>query len=221
MITDQDGDDDLFGGFGPEGMIGAVRAQLDAVHQAREIALPACRRAIRASGLAIRAIHLQRHDLWQERTSEAIDALGTAQRALQPFPEVASVGFLHDAEKEVAEARLTAVLVAGDPLPDWHSVGVRLPAWLNGLAEAASEVRRYLLDRLRGGELGETERLFSTMETACDMLATVDYPDAITGGLRRSVDALRAVVERTRADLTATLVQERLQKSLRDSINRS
>lgn len=215
MTSEHGGDDDLF-----EGLSSAVRAQLDEVHHAREVALPACRRAIRASGLAIRAVHLRHHDRWEERIAEARRELEVAQEALRPFPEVSAAGFLHDAEKEVAEAHLCAALVEGEPLPGWDAVGVRLPAWLNGLAEAASEVRRFVLDRLRDGELDGTERLFSAMETTCDMLATVDYPDAITGGLRRSVDALRAVVERTRADLTTTLIQERLQQSLKGGLGK-
>ena len=194
---------------------GAVRQRLDGVHQAREIALPECRRAIRASSLAIRAVHAQRTEAWETNIAEAREALRTAQNALTPFPDVAAAGFLHDAEKEVAEAYLTHAFVFGEPLPTWYEITVRLPAWLNGMAEAASELRRNILDRLRADNPESGERLFAAMEAAYDMLTTVDYPDAITGGLRRTVDSLRAVVERTRADLTTTLVQERLHRALR------
>ncbi len=93
-------------------------------------------------------------------------------------------------------------------------MGVALPAWLNGLAEAASELRRHLLDRLRAGELAEAERLLGEMDAVYDLLVTVDFPDALTGGLRRTTDALRAVLERTRSDLTLTLVQARLHAAL-------
>ena len=192
-----------------------AREQLGDVHSAREAALPECRKAIRSSSLAIRAIHKGKFDEWSARMTEAAAAVLSAQEALAPFPQIASVGFLHDAEKEVAEARLTEALVNGGNLPDWSEVGVGLPAWLNGLAEAASELRRNILDRLRYGEIDIAEKLFLKMEAACDMLAGVDYPDAITGGLRRTTDALRAVVERTRADLTTTLIQERLGDAIR------
>jgi translin len=127
---------------------------------------------------------------------------------------VAYAGFLHDAEKEYAEAVLTAALVAGTPLPGHHDLAVEPPAWLNGLAEAASELRRHLLDRLREGQSSVAENLLVAMEDAYDLLVTVDYPDAVTGGLRRSADALRAVLERTRSDLTTTLLQFRLQTAL-------
>lgn len=145
---------------------------------------------------------------------EAAAALTEAQSAVHPFPAVAFAGFLHDAEKEYAEAVLTAALVAGVALPGPAEVGVTVPAWLNGIAEAASELRRHLLDRLRGGDLAEAERLLNEMDAVYDLLVTVDYPDALTGGLRRTTDALRAVLERTRSDLTLTLVQSRLHAAL-------
>jgi translin len=119
-------------------------------------------------------------------------------------------GFLHDAEKEYAEARLTQAMVDGSPLPGAAELDVGVPAWLNGLAEAASELRRHLLDRLRQGELDRAESLLGVMEDAYDMLVTIDYPDAITAGLRRTVDALRGVLERSRGDVTTATVQARL-----------
>jgi translin len=148
------------------------------------------------------------------RLEEARAALAEAQDALRPHPAVAHAGFLHDAEKEYAEASMTAALVAGLPLPGAEALGVAGPAWCNGLAEAASELRRHLLDRLRAGELAEAERLLSAMDDVYDLLVTIDFPDALTGGLRRTTDALRAVLERTRSDLTLTLVQSRLQAAL-------
>lgn len=134
--------------------------------------------------------------------------------ALAPFPAVAHAGFLHDAEKEYAEARLTAALVAGAPLAGPDDLDVLAASWLRGLAEAASELRRHLLDRLRAGDLDTGEDLLSAMDDVYDVLVTVDFPDAITGGLRRTVDALRAVLERTRGDVTTTVLQERLRTAL-------
>ena len=119
-----------------------------------------------------------------------------------------------EAEKEYAEAVLTACFVLGSSAPGWEELGVGIPAWLNGLAEAASELRRHLLDRLRGGETGTAERLLAQMEDVYEALVVVDYPDAVTGGLRRSADALRAVLERTRSDVTTTVLQGRLQEAL-------
>lgn len=151
----------------------------------------------------------------RRRTAEAEEALREAQEALRPHPRVAHAGFLHDAEKEYAEAILTAALVDGRPLAGAEEIGVGTAAWLCGLAEAASELRRHLLDRVRaGGELARGEELLGVMEDVYDLLVTVDYPDALTGGLRRTTDALRAVLERSRADVTTTVMQARLQAAL-------
>ncbi len=192
----------------------AVRIDLERAHQARETALGACRRTIRACGNAIRATHRLETDLAASLGDEAAAALGEAHDALRPFPALAAAGPLHDAEKEYAEARITAALVSDRILPSHGELGVSAAAWLNGLAEAASELRRHLLDRLRDGDLRRGEALLGVMGDVYDTLVTVDFPDAITGGLRRTTDALRAVLERTRGDLTTTLLQARLQAAI-------
>jgi translin len=191
-----------------------MRTYLDAVNAAREQGLSACRRTIRACGSAIRCVHRLQPDRSATFVAEAGAALAEAQAALSPHPALAGAGFLHDAEKEYAEAMLTVALVDGGPLPTVDAVGVGIPAWLNGLAEAASELRRHLLDRLREGQLGRAESLLTAMEDVYDLLVTIDYPDAMTGGLRRTTDALRAVLERSRSDLTTTLLQARLQAAI-------
>ena len=191
-----------------------VRARLEEVHRAREGGLAACRRTIRACGRSIRAIHRLEPAEYARLVEEARASLREAQEALHPHPTVAGAGFLHDAEKEYAEARLTSALVEGSPLPSAAELAVGTPAWLNGLAEAASELRRHLLDRLRGGELDRAEQLLRAMEDAYDMLVTIDYPDAITGGLRRTVDALRGVLERSRGDVTTATLQGRLRQAI-------
>jgi translin len=191
-----------------------VVASLAASHAAREAALPACRRCIRACGLSIRAVHRLEFDRASSLADEAEAALREAQSAVASFPAVAFAGFVHDAEKEYAEARLTCALVTGSPLPSASALSVQPPAWLNGLAEAASELRRHLLDRLRAGEYDRAESLLDVMDDVYTLLVTVDFPDAITGGLRRTTDAFRAVLERTRGDLTVTVLQRRLQSSI-------
>ncbi len=191
-----------------------VRAELDAANAAREVALAACRRTIRACGSSIRAVHLRRPEEALRLADEAGGALREAQQALAPFPSLVGSGPLHDAAKEYAEARLTAAMVGDGPLPSAVELDVPAAAWLNGLAEGASELRRHLLDRLREGDLSRGETLLATMDEAYGLLVTMDYPDAVSGGLRRTTDALRAVLERTRGDLTTTFLQARLQTAL-------
>lgn len=110
-------------------------------------------------------------------------------------------------------------MVLGHPLGGPADLDVMAHSWLRGLAEAASELRRSVLDHLRSGDLDTGESLLGAMDDAYDVLAAVDLPDALTGGLRRTVDALRAVLERTRGDVTTTVLQVRLQRAIEGSVD--
>lgn len=191
-----------------------ITEQLDAANGAREVALPAARRAIRSCGSAIRAVHRLEPDRAEALIGEAEASIRQAQDALVGFPAVTHAGFLVDAEKEFVEARLLTHLIAGDPLPGPDELRVDVTSWMKGLAEAASELRRHTLDRLRDGDLGRGQELLEVMDDVFDALVVVDFPDALTGGLRRTLDALRAVLERTRGDVTTTVLQVRLQRAL-------
>jgi translin len=194
--------------------IAAIDAELSEANRARETALVSCRRVIRAAGSSIRAIHRLDADAAGDLADTAEVALREAQRVLAPFPAVGHAGFLHDAEKEYTEARAVAALVAGGPMPTPAELGVAASAWMRGLAEAASELRRHLLDRLREGDVERGQSLLVAMDEVYDALVVVDYPDALTNGLRRTLDALRAVLERSRGDVTTTVLQTRLQGAI-------
>lgn len=191
-----------------------VIAGLEARNRAREQALPACRLAIRTAGSSIRAVHRLDSQAADALAAESEAALRTAQSVLEPHPSVAHAGFLHDAEKEYVEARAVAALVAGREVPGPDELAVSPTAWMRGLAEAASELRRHLLDRLREGKVDRAEALLASMDDVYAALVVVDYPDALTSGLRRTLDALRAVLERSRGDVTTTVLQTRLQRAI-------
>jgi translin len=195
-------------------IVAGIEHELDDANRAREQALPACRRAIRAAGSSIRAIH--RLDAAGAATlaADSEAAVREAQGVLARFPPVLHAGFLHDAEKEYVEARCVAALVGGAPLPSPRDLAVSPTAWMRGLAEAASELRRHMLDRLREGDLARGQELLAAMDDVYDALVVVDYPDALTNGLRRTLDALRAVLERSRGDVTTTVLQVRLQRAI-------
>jgi translin len=159
-------------------------------------------------------VHLLDPQTAQVRLAHADAALTTARQALEPYPALAYAGFLHDAAKEYVEARVTVALVTGAAVPGPADLDVDDPAWLNGVAEAASELRRHALDRLRAGQLDEAELLLARMDAVFGELVAIDLPDALTGGLRRTLDALRAVLERTRGDVTTAVLQQRLRDTL-------
>jgi translin len=192
----------------------AAREILDEKHAAREITLSASRRAIRACASAIRAVQRREFRDALELIAEAAAYLAEAEGALAGHADVRYGGFLNDAKKEFAEANLTLAFVADHPLPSADELGVDVQPYLNGMAEAASELRRQVLDCLRRDEGAEAERLLALMDEVYGLLVTIDYPDALTGGLRRSTDALRAVLERTRGDVTTAIVAARLQAAI-------
>jgi translin len=182
---------------------------------AREKALVAARRSIRASANAIRAIH--RSDLEQAHAlmEESRSAIESGREAVRDgHPDVYFAGFLQDAQKEYAEARLTEAVVTGSDLPSPEDLGVELAPYLNGMAESIGEGRRAILDLLRRGEIEESERILTAMEDMYYLLVSMDFPDAVTGNLRRSTDVARSIMERTRGDLSITLVQRKLQDAL-------
>jgi translin len=191
-----------------------LRARLDAKNRAREQGLPLCRGAIRFSGNAIRAVHRgEKHDA-EKLMQEAADALQKAASAMSDHPDVKYAGFFHDAAKEYAEARITHALVFDLPLPSADEIGVEVQAYLNGMGEAVGEMRRHLLDLMRRGELQRSEELLEAMDEIYYLLVSMDYPDAMTGGLRRTTDFVRSVVERTRGDLSTTIIQQNLKQAL-------
>lgn len=191
-----------------------ARTVLDEKHRAREITYNASRRAVRACASAIRAVHRREFLTARELIAEAAAFLAEADAALDDHHDVRYGGSLHDAKKEFAEANLTLAFVAGHPIPGAEELRVETPAYLNGMAEAASELRRQVLDCLRRGELAEAENLLAVMDEVYTLLVTIDYPEALTGGLRRASDALRAVLERTRGDVTNALVMARMQDAI-------
>ncbi len=192
----------------------AARAAFDEKHRAREITIAASRRAIQHCAASIRATHRGEHETAEALAREASASITEADEALAGHPDVRTNGPLHDAKKELAEAWLTLSLVRERPLPGPEDLKIDIAPYCNGLAEAASELRRQLLDQLRAGELDRAERLMGAMDEIYSLLVTIDYPDGVTGGLRRTTDALRAVLERTRGDLTTAMVAARLQSAI-------
>lgn len=191
-----------------------IHERFGAKHRAREQALPLSREAIRHSANAIRAIHRHEDVAARAQLAQAQAKTAAARAALSEHPDILYAGFVHDAQKEYAEASLTIALIGGDSLPDPTDLGVEDAAYLNGLGETVGELRRYLLDSLRRGDIDACERLLQVMDDLYSLLVTIDYPDAITGGLRRTTDVARGILEKTRGDLTVAARQHELERRM-------
>jgi translin len=193
-----------------------VRDEFASKNHARETALPLCREVVRFSANAIRAVHRNEFDTAAGLIAKARDNLDTARASLKDHPDIYYAGFVHDAQKEYAEACITLALIAGRDFPTPSELHVELPAFLNGMGEAVGELRRHLLDVLRSGDVEQCEQWLSAMDDMYSVMVTVDYPDAMTGGLRRTTDSVRGILEKTRGDLTLSVQQRRLEQQLDD-----
>jgi translin len=198
-----------------------LRATLEATNRAREEALRASREIIQFSARTIRAVHRGEMEAAKILAGEAKTRVESVRQTLAGHGDLFFAGYVHDSQKEYVEAEAMLAIVGGHPLPGPQALGVEPAAYLNGIAEAASESRRYVLDRLRLGEMERADAVLKIMDDIYYELVTFDFPDAITGGLRRTTDALRAVLERTRGDLTLTLAQRRLEMALQRADTRT
>ncbi len=192
-----------------------VLAALEAKNAAREQALTLSRKVIQQSALTIRASHRADFDEAARLLAAARDAARQMREGARVHPDLYYAGYVQDALKEFSEASIVNALVQGRPLPDPDELGVEYAAYLNGMGEAAGELRRHALDLIRQGRAREAEATLQWMEDIFSVLVTVDYPDAITGGLRRTADMVRGVLERTRGDVTVMIKQEELKALLK------
>jgi translin len=199
---------------GLEQIAAELRATLERTNSAREEALRLSREVIQFSARAIRAVHRGEMEVARDLVQGAKARVDAIRNMLAPHPDLFFAGYIHDSQKEYVEAEAMLSIVGGSALPSPGDLGVEPAAYLNGMAEAASESRRYVLDRLRLGDMDRAEAVLKVMDDIYYELVTFDFPDAITGGLRRTTDALRAVLERTRGDLTITQSQRRLEAAL-------
>ena len=191
-----------------------IRLVLASKDTAREKALPLCREAIRHCSNAIRAIHRHEFDTAGALLGSARNLINKAEQAVTGNTELHHAGFVRDAQKEFAEGSLTLAMVTGRQIPDPGELGIEVSAYLNGLGEAVGELRRYLLDSIRQDDFSQSEQLLSAMDDIYSVLVTMDFPDAITGGLRRTTDMVRGVLEKTRSDLTLVIRQKDLENKL-------
>lgn len=194
--------------------------RFDAMSPARDFAVNHGRQVIRAAANTIRALHRAEFYEAESLLDNARSLLDGIRKTTAPYPTIYWAGYVQDAMKEYAEAAITFAVLQSLPLPTPESLTVEDAPWLNGLAEAASELRRDTLDALRTGDTHRAESLLATMDSMYGAAVTIDFPDAVTGGLRRTTDQLRGVLERTRGDVTLSIRQDRLEHVLTETESR-
>lgn len=191
-----------------------IRKTFDARTSARDHALAQARQLTRACSLAIRAVHRDDLEGMDSNLQEASQLANTLRDSLKNYPDLFYAGYTQDALKEFVEANVTCALIRNQPLQTPEQLVVEPATYLNGLAEVVGELRRRTLDILRHGYSAEAERLLGYMDEIYSILVTMDYPDAITNGLRRQTDLARGIIEKTRGDVTFSLRGEHLEQTI-------
>lgn len=197
-----------------ENIVDKIRQDFDTRNAARDKALAQARQLTRSCSLAIRAVHRDDTDEMNEHLTEAHKLAEALTVDLQDHPELFHAGYTQDALKEYAEAKVTCALIQDLPLQTPEELGVVNATYLKGLSEVVGELRRRILDILRHGYSEEAERLLGHMDEIYAVLVTIDYPDAITYGLRRQTDIARSIIEKTRGDITFSLRGEHLEQAI-------
>ena len=197
-----------------ENIADQIRQSFDTRTAARDRALAQARQLTRACSLAIRAVHRDDTPVMQEHLDEARKLAESLKTDLAGHPDLFYAGYTQDALKEFVEANVTCALIQNRPLLTPEELGVTGFTYLNGLSEVIGELRRRTLDILRHGYSQEAERLLTIMDDIYSVLVTMDYPDAITNGLRRQTDLARSIIEKTRGDITFSLRGEHLEQAI-------
>ena len=190
--------------------------QLTDRNRDREQALAVSREVVRMSANAIRAVHRADFEEARGLVQKGADRLREAEHIREDNPLIYNAGFMNDARKEFTEANVTLAVISGGPLPRLEDLGVDPSSYLNGMAEVIGELRRYILDRLRSDEVDRCQEMMEVMDEIYGVLVTVDFPEAVTGGLRHTTDAMRGILERTRGDLTIALRQYALELRIKN-----
>lgn len=193
-----------------------VKEILDRENEAREHGLDLSRNGIQFSANCIRAVHREQYEEAARLLEENRKMIEKARSILEPYPRIYYAGFLHDAEKEYAEAHTTFALSQGRALPMPGDLGMGPAPFLNGLGEAVGEMRRHVLDLIRNNHLERGEEILGQMDDIYYLLASIDYPAAITAGLKRTNDMVRGVLERTRGDLTTAIRRQSLERTMKE-----
>ena len=198
-----------------ENIADRIRQKFDVRTAMRDQALAQARQLTRACSLAIRAVHRDDKETMETQLTQAHNLANKIRGELASHADLYYAGYTQDALKEFVEANVTCALIQRQALQTPEELGVEDSTYLNGLAEVVGELRRRTLDILRHGYSQEAERLLNHMDEIYSVLVTMDYPDAITNGLRRQTDLARGIIEKTRGDVTFSLRGEDLTQAIR------
>ncbi|HII81072.1 MAG TPA: haloacid dehalogenase [Methanosarcina sp.] len=196
-----------------------IRENLEVKDRIREEGLKISREIVRECRTASFALHGKDF----EKASNSIETAGKALKKLEArfegHADIYHAGFVEHAQQEYSEVSVLYSLLKDEgkmlSLPSPDELGVEYTAYLNGLGDVVGELRRHILDLIRGEAFEKAEVFLGIMENIHATLMDFDYPDAITGGLRRKTDVSRSLIEKTRGDVVNAIQQQKLELSMK------
>ncbi|MEC7819747.1 MAG: translin family protein [Actinomycetota bacterium] len=191
-------------------VVSELKNSFDSIYTIREESLKISRQAIQYASKSIRSVHRSELIEAEQFLLECQKCLSELMLMTYDYPMIKYNGFVVDAEKEMVEASLVLAFEKDKILLFPSDLNVSSVGYIGGLGDAIGEWRRRALDLLRELDIDSSSKYLSIMELSMDILSELDYPDGMTGGLRRIADNARAIIERTRSDITNATVQAQL-----------
>ena len=191
-------------------VVSELKNSFDSIYTVREESLKISRQAIQYASKSIRSVHRSELIEAEQFLLECQKCLSELMLMTYDYPMIKYNGFVVDAEKEMVEASLVLTFEKDNILLFPSELNVSSVGYIGGLGDAIGEWRRRALDLLRELDIDSASKYLSIMELSMDILSELDYPDGMTGGLRRIADNARAIIERTRSDITNATVQAQL-----------
>lgn len=196
-----------------------IRNNLELKDRIREEGLKISREIVRECRTASFALHGKNF----EKASNSIEAAGKALKKLEArfegHADIYHAGFVEHAQQEYSEVAVLYSLLKDEGkaqnLPSPDELGVEYAAYLNGLGDVVGELRRHILDLIREESFEKAEVFLGVMENIHETIMDFDYPDAITGGLRRKTDVSRSLIEKTRGDVVNAIQQKKLELAMK------
>lgn len=199
-----------------EGFLDSIREEIEQDDHIRESALQLSRTAVRKCSESIKMSHRGNFEAASALVEEAYSIISEAQAEVAKSAFISKSRILDIAYQELAEAvNVLHILEKGEAVP---AVEYNIPSrdYLTGLADTIGELRRAVLESLRNGRTERGVTLLAMMESIYEGLNSFDFPNALIPDLRRKSDVARTLIERTRADVTTAVRQDKLMHEIRE-----
>ena len=186
----------------------------DKLNDIREQSLAISREIVRECSKSIRNIHRNDVSNAKEHIKNAQNKIEKLKNICSEISEISYAGYVLDAEREFVEAVLFYTFEVNGYIEPYKKFNVHPSSYIQGIGDTIGEWRRKALDHLRNLDIKKAETYLEIMEEGIGILNELDYPDALTGGLRRYADNARSIIERTRSDITNAFINEALRKDI-------